>query len=463
VLCENPCPILKSISPSLYRNQEHNNSSLLNRSPVKTLQGCDQQCPDRLNVEQNGLPSARKRAEKPVRMQTVTFSPFLPEFPVIGAASASTSSMGEAAGSKSGAKHEYLEFFAGSGLVAQGLKTMFRPIWANDIDQKKAAVYTANHTKKHFHLGSISDVDGKELPAASLAWASFPCQDLSLAGLAGGIHGKRSGLVWEWLRIIDEMEQQPSILVAENVLGLVSAAGGDHYRTLHGALTERGYKVGAMLLDAIRFVPQSRPRVFVVAVKEGVTLPAALTSATPTWLHPEAIQKVAVGLKNWVWWHMPLPPVREAVLADIVEFDADYANKISDERNIGLISPKHAALLDALPDTQTFVAPGYKRTRGGKQVLELRFDNVAGCLRTPSGGSSRQILVIRKNGTLNSRLLTVKEAARLMGAPESYKIPGSYNDGYKAMGDAVAVPVARWLATNLLLPLANAYAHQSES
>ena len=106
-------------------------------------------------------------------------------------------------------RHAYLEFFAGSGLVAQGLKTMFKPIWANDIDVKKAAVYTANHTSKHFHLGSISEVTGKELPAAALAWASFPCQDLSLAGLAGGIHGKRSGLVWEWLRIIDEMSIAP--------------------------------------------------------------------------------------------------------------------------------------------------------------------------------------------------------------------------------------------------------------
>ncbi|MEB0135709.1 DNA cytosine methyltransferase [Actimicrobium sp. CCC2.4] len=360
---------------------------------------------------------------------------------------------------KKQARHAYLEFFAGSGLVAQGLKTMFKPIWANDIDAKKAAVYTANHTGEHFHLGSIADVAGKDLPAAVLAWASFPCQDLSLAGLAGGIHGKRSGLVWEWLRIIDEMPEAPAILVAENVLGLVSASGGSHYRTLHAALAERGYKVGAMLLDAVRFVPHSRPRVFVVAVRNDVQVPGELTSPTPTWLHPAAVQKAASGLDSWVWWHMPEPPVRLSVLADIVEFDADYANTLTDERNIDLISPKHAALLNALPKKQTFVAPGYKRTRAGKQVLELRFDNVAGCLRTPGGGSSRQLLVIRNNGQLNSRLLTIKETARLMGAPESYQIPGSYNDGYKAMGDAVAVPVASWLARNLLLPLADLRDH----
>jgi len=344
--------------------------------------------------------------------------------------------------------------------VAQGLKSTFKSVWANDIDSKKADVYKANHSKNHFHLGSVSDVKGNEVPSATMAWASFPCQDLSLAGLAGGIHSKRSGLVWEWLRVIDEMQSPPPILVAENVLGLVSSAAGEHYRALHKALVERGYKVGAMLLDAVRFVPQSRPRIFVVAVKKELDIPIELTSQTPTWLHPEAVRKAAMGLEDWVWWHIPEPTARKKSLLDIVEIDAGFAEATADKRNISLISPKHAELLKALPKDKVFVAPGYKRTRGGKQVLELRFDNIAGCLRTPSGGSSRQLLVIRKEGKLQSRLLTVREAARLMGAPDSYKIPGSYNDGYKAMGDAVAAPVARWLAVKLLLPLANSYANK---
>ena len=94
-------------------------------------------------------------------------------------------------------------------------------------------------------------------------------------------------------------------------------------------------------------------------------------------------------------------------------------------------------MLDSVPESIPFVAPGYKRTRNGSQVLELRFDDVAGCLRTPEGGSSRQVVIIRKHGKLHSRLLTVRETARLMGAPESYRIPGTYNEGYKAMGDGV--------------------------
>lgn len=96
----------------------------------------------------------------------------------------------------------------------------------------------------------------------------------------------------------------------------------------------------------------------------------------------------------------------------------------------------------------------YRRTRNGTQQLELRFDGIAGCLRTPEGGSSKQYLVIKKGNQTHARLLTVREAARLMGAPDSFIFPGSYNDGYKAMGDAVAVPVAQFIGERFLTKIA---------
>jgi len=157
---------------------------------------------------------------------------------------------------------------------------------------------------------------------------------------------------------------------------------------------------------------------------------------------------------------MPEPPVRRESLSDVIEWEAPYAEQETEARNLKLISARHRKVLEHLPDAKPFAAPGYRRTRNGKQVLELRFDDTAGCLRTPEGGSSRQLIVIKKNGELHSRLLTVREAARLMGAPETYKIPGSYNDGYKALGDAVAVPVAAWLAEYLLTPLVKAVANE---
>jgi DNA (cytosine-5)-methyltransferase 1 len=121
------------------------------------------------------------------------------------------------------------EFFAGSGLVAYGLRGMFRPVWSNDICPKKAGVYRANFEDSHFVLDDIKNISGASLPYAHLSWASFPCQDLSLAGSIGGIDAKRSGLVWDWLRIIREIQRRPSLLLIENVTGLLSANNGEFF------------------------------------------------------------------------------------------------------------------------------------------------------------------------------------------------------------------------------------------
>jgi DNA (cytosine-5)-methyltransferase 1 len=153
------------------------------------------------------------------------------------------------------------EFFAGSGFVAYGLKGMFRTVWSNDICPQKAAVYQSNFESNPFILDDIKNISGGKLPEAHLSWASFPCQDLSLAGSIGGIDAKRSGLVWEWLRILKEMQHKPSLLLIENVIGLLSTNNGANYIKLHNALLELGYKSGAIVLDAALFVPQSRPRV----------------------------------------------------------------------------------------------------------------------------------------------------------------------------------------------------------
>ena len=194
------------------------------------------------------------------------------------------------------------EFFAGSGLVAYGLKGMFAPVWANDISEQKAAVYEANFGCDRFILDDIKNIKGSVLPFANLSWASFPCQDLSLAGSIGGIHASRSGLVWEWLRVLDEMDNKPKILLLENVAGLLSTNGGDNYRVLHLALVERGYRCGAVLLNASHFVPQSRPRVFIIAVQEDCPIPGELVGSGPCWLHNNAATQLGRELPGWVWW-----------------------------------------------------------------------------------------------------------------------------------------------------------------
>ena len=167
-------------------------------------------------------------------------------------------------------KPRCVDFFAGSGLVAEAMKEHFDTIWANDICPKKQNVFAANHPQQIFHLGSIENVNGTDLPDHELSWASFPCQDLSLAGNMKGIKSDRSGMVWQWLRVMDEMAYRPSIVVAENVVGLVSSKSGEHYLSLHKALHDRGYAVGAVMLDAEKWVPQSRPRVFIIGVSKSM-------------------------------------------------------------------------------------------------------------------------------------------------------------------------------------------------
>lgn len=361
-------------------------------------------------------------------------------------------------------KPTIVEFFAGSGLVRQGVGLWFKTVWANDICGKKAAVYEANFGDKELCVRSIEHINGADVPGADLAWASFPCQDLSLAGnLAGMASGSRSGLFWEWLRVLDEMpaHNRPKVLALENVVGWLVSKGGSNFKSAYSALRERGYVGGALVVDARRFVPQSRPRAFFIAVqKETVT--EGLTRHSPDRLfHSKGVMAAAKAVEDaeWIWWNLPPPPASNRSFTDICDFDAPVDPIEKTERMLRMLSPINQQKLQAAIESgERKAGTGYKRTRpdenGNKvQRLEIRFDEIAGCLRTPEGGSSRQVVLLVENGEVRTRLLTVREAAQLMGAPDDFKIPGSYNDGYKAMGDAVCSPVAAWLAEHLLSPL----------
>ncbi len=350
-------------------------------------------------------------------------------------------------------KYPCLDFFAGSGLVSYALRDGFSTVWANDISDKKAEIFKANHAKTHFVLADISTISGTTLPQATLSWGSFPCQDLSLAGKMNGLDGERSGLFFQWLRVMDEMPTRPPLAVAENVAGLVSSSNGENYRRLHRELVKRGYRVGAVMLDAAEWIPQSRKRVFVIAALPSVDM-TPFADTEPSWCHPEPIRKIAKSLKDWVWWKLPQPPPRSVKLDDLIEWEAPCDDEVHHKHIISLIPTATQERVVNMSTGRRLVCPAYKRTRNHRQVLELRFDGIAGCLRTPNGGSSRQNVVLAENGTLRTRLLTVRETARLMGAPDSYKLPGNYNDGYWAMGDAVAVPVVQYLSAQLLIPLA---------
>lgn len=120
----------------------------------------------------------------------------------------------------------------------------------------------------------------------------------------------------------------------------------------------------------------------------------------------------------------------------------------------------HEKLLRAQRSGQRWVGALYRRTRvenGVKvQRAEIRFDGVAGCLRTPSGGSSRQYILLVEGKQIRSRLLSARETARLMGLPENYVLPVGYSAAYHLTGDGVVAPVVRHIAAHLLEPLIQA-------
>lgn len=363
------------------------------------------------------------------------------------------------------------EFFAGGGLARLGLDGDFACVFANDIDPAKARAYRTAHGGEDLREGDIWALSSADLPGqAALAWASFPCQDLSLAGARRGLAAPRSGAFWGFHRLIEKLKQEkraPDILALENVSGLLSSHGGADFTALVHALDDLGYRVGALEIDAALFTPQSRPRLFVIAARNP---PAHLTSAGPAApFHTPALRAVVARMpenlrKHFVWWRLDAPPTRNTRLIDLID-DANTAWDAPEKtaKLLAQMSPLQRARVDALRASgQRAVGAVFRRIRieHGQRVqrAEARFDGLAGCLRTPAGGSSRQILLFVDGADIRSRLLSPREAARLMGVPDHYPLPEGQTAALHLLGDGVCVPVVRWLSAHLLGPLAGAAA-----
>lgn len=359
-------------------------------------------------------------------------------------------------------KPSFYDFFAGAGLATLGLAPSWRCLWANDIDPRKAAVYEANFGSRHFTLGDLARVTANDLPVpADMAWASFPCQDLSLAGWRRGLAAPRSGAFWIFQRLMSALsENRPPLIVLENVTGLLY---GDSFTGLCEAIASLDMQLGALLMDARWFLPQSRPRIFLVAADARLDC-SFWTSESPSapWTSAALIRAYEClprPLKKlWRWWKLPAPARKPRRIASILEREGSgipWHSADETEALLAMMLPRHRDRIQrAIDSGDSHTGFLYKRTRGGVQRAEVRFDGLAGCLRTPRGGSSRQTVVQIDRGVLRTRLLTAREAARLMGAPDSFILPPRYQEAYQAMGDAVAVPVVSWLSERLLLPLA---------
>ena len=366
----------------------------------------------------------------------------------------------------------FYEFFAGGGMARAGLGDGWDCLFANDIDTKKGAAYAANWGDEHLLIRDIGEVEASHIPSgADLAWASFPCQDLSLAGGGAGLKGERSGTFWPFWKLVKQLNAQergPQVVVLENVCGALSSHGGKDFAAIGAALAGANYRFGALIMDAVRFVPQSRPRLFIVGIRNNAQIPDGLAIAKPNehW-HPAQLVTAYERLSRrskaaWVWWNLPAPPAREATFSDLIDDEPEgitWHTAAETQRLLALMSPLHREkVAEAGRLGRRIVGGIYKRMREDKngvrvQRAEVRFDDIAGCLRTPRGGSSRQSILVVDGSRVRSRLLSPREAARLMGLPDNYLLPNRYNDAYHLAGDGVVVPVVRFLAEHLLEPI----------
>jgi len=358
----------------------------------------------------------------------------------------------------------FAEFFAGIGLMRLGLERGgWNVAFANDIEEDKWQMYRDHFGDTgEFVLGDIHELEDSAVPTVALATASFPCNDLSLAGARKGLEGSQSSAFWGFIDVLHKMDasRRPPLVLLENVTGFLTSNDGIDFRDALLAVTRLGYAVDAFIIDAVHFVPQSRQRLFVVGQRtheatpmndspkffESDTRPAALADFI-LW-HPEI---------NWRIRRLPSLPVLTKRLDDILEKLSPNSqmwwNRERCDYLLNQMSPKHRATAEQMiQGGQITYGTVFRRVRNNKSMAELRTDGIAGCLRTPRGGSGRQILFAAGKGRFAVRLLTPRECAHLMGA-DDFKLKVPLNQALFGFGDAVCVPVIEWIAKNYLNPV----------
>lgn len=357
----------------------------------------------------------------------------------------------------------FAEFFAGIGLLRLGLeRTGWRIAFANDIDEDKRAMYRAHFGDTgEFVLGDVHKLDINTVPTVALATASFPCNDLSIAGKWKGLNGEHSSAFWGFMDVLTKMgERRPPLVLLENVMGFLTSDDGNDFRGALMALNKLGYAVDAIVIDAARFVPQSRQRLFVIATR---TPHISEINETPKFYESDCRPPALADFIMWSpeinWRIRKLPPLPNAgtKLSDILQ-DLSPNSKMwwSRERAnylLNQMSPKHRAQAEAMiQGSRISYGTVFRRVRNEKSMAELRIDGIAGCLRTPRGGSGRQILFGAGKGQFMVRLLSPRECARLMGA-DDFVIRATLNQALFGFGDAVCVPVIEWIGNNYLNPV----------
>ena len=337
----------------------------------------------------------------------------------------------------------FIDLFAGIG----GNRTAFEGIgghcvFTSEWDSYAQKTYAENNPDGHQIYGDITQIDAKDVPDHDVLLAGFPCQPFSIAGVSkknslGRAHGfkdeTQGTLFFDICRIIEK--KKPRAFLLENVKNLVSHDKGRTFDVMRRALTnELGYHIHCRVIDGAHFVPQHRERILIVGFRE-----------------PEAAA-------SFDWNAMPLPPKESNTLANILHRTDGTEPKLAwDEGKYfdhakKRVFPKYT-LTDHLWTYLQNYAAKHRAAGNGFGFGLVGPNNIARTLSARYYKDGSEIL-IDQGARKNPRRLTPRECARLMGFPDTFRIPVSDTRAYKQFADSTVVPLiaatAKLIASSLL-------------
>lgn len=326
----------------------------------------------------------------------------------------------------------FIDLFAGIGGIRLGFEAAGgKCVFTSEWDSYAQKTYTENFGKGHEIKGDITQIDAKDIPNHNVLLAGFPCQPFSLAGVSkknalGRPHGfectTQGTLFFDVQRII--AEKQPEAFLLENVKNLVSHDGGNTFRVIMDVLERQlGYVVRPMIVDGRRFVPQHRQRILLVGFKRDVGF-------------------------DWEKVLAKMPEVHEGPrLAKVLHREDGTEENVDDGRYIdasGKVQKKYT-LTDRLWQYLQAYAEKHRQAGNGFGCSVVGPKDTSRTLSARYYKDGSEILISR--GTRkNPRRLTPRECARLMGYPDTFRIPVSDTRAYKQFGNSVVVPLMKEVA-----------------
>jgi DNA (cytosine-5)-methyltransferase 1 len=326
----------------------------------------------------------------------------------------------------------FVDLFAGIG----GIRHAFEKIggecvFTSEWDLFAQKTYLANFPEsRHSLAGDITQVDAHDIPDHDLLLAGFPCQPFSIAGVSkknalGRAHGfadeTQGTLFFDVARIIDA--KQPKAFMLENVKNLQSHDSGRTFDVILRTLKhELGYQVFYKVIDGAHFVPQHRERIIIVGFRDAnffdwdmLELPSKGEHVLGEILHRRNTEpRIAHDEDRFFDHASSCVPAKYTLTDNLWTYLQNYKKKHQAAGNgfgFGLVTPSSV--------TRTLSARYYK---DGSEIL------------------------IDQGAVKNPRRLTPRECARLMGFPDTFKIPVSDTRAYKQFGNSVVVPVMQAVA-----------------